>query len=67
MTAEERQRQWREARFEEWMSRVNQLISEKLGGLDSNDLPDQCYRDWFEDGVSAKMAANRAVRSVRNE
>jgi hypothetical protein len=49
--------------FEEWMAKVDA----KLIGvcyLDSQDLPDYCYRDAFDDGVSPSVAAMRAYRAA---
>ena len=34
-------------------------------GLTADGLPDVCYRDWYDDGVSPKRAAARAVRSAQ--
>lgn len=48
--------------FETWIDEVNRLLD--LIGLSIDDLPDCCYRDWFEDGVSAKRAAARAIKSA---
>lgn len=47
--------------FEEWKKQVDQAINQ-ICGLSSDDLPDQPYRDWCEDGVSPATAARRAVR-----
>ena len=50
-----------DTRFEEWMRDVDAIIASKLGGFDSNDLPDMCYRDWHEEGMTPKSAAARAI------
>ena len=47
--------------FEQWMARVDAIISDACGGFTSADLPDCCYRDWFNDRVSPKSAAKRAM------
>ena len=47
--------------FQEWMHVVSAEI-EALTGLWAEDLPDVCYRDWYEDGVGPKSAARRAIR-----
>ena len=48
--------------FAAWMKKVDGFISAKLGGLDSNDLPDKNYMIWYEDGMSAKSAAVKAIK-----
>ena len=48
--------------FEQWMQKVNTAISNKIG-LTSDDLPDCCYRDWFDDGISPKSAATMALKN----
>jgi hypothetical protein len=53
----------RKKTFEEWMKEVDRVIMEKVF-LTSDDLPDCCYRDWYEDGVSVRNAANRAIKSA---
>ena len=47
--------------FDIWMAKVNAIISAKYG-LSSDDLPDVCYADWYEDEVSPTSAARRAIR-----
>ena len=47
--------------FDEWMAAVSAEIEARTG-LCAEDLPDVCYRDWYEDGVGPKSAARRAVR-----
>jgi hypothetical protein len=47
--------------FEQWMLLVDTLITERCG-LSAYDLPDQCYRLWYDEGVSPKTAASRAMR-----
>ncbi len=51
--------------FEQWMKEVNELVAKKCGGLTAGDLPDCPYADWYEDGVSAKSAASRAVKNAK--
>jgi hypothetical protein len=43
--------------FEEWMKQVNSHLP-----MSSDDLPDVNYRDWYDDGVSPKSAAARALK-----
>ena len=49
--------------FEVWMAEVNAFIKAKYG-LDSNDLPDCCYDDWYENGVGSKAAARKALKNA---
>lgn len=46
--------------FEQWMAKVNQIISNKVG-LSSDDLADQPYMDWFEDDMPPLDAALEAL------
>jgi hypothetical protein len=48
--------------FEDWISRVDRILS-RLYGITSEDLPDQCYKDWYEDGATPAQAARRAKNS----
>lgn len=49
--------------FEEWMRLVDEFVR-RISGLSVHDLPDCCFADWYEDGVSAKVAARRALRGA---
>lgn len=55
-----------DTRFALWMADVNDEV-EKLLGLSVYDLPDCCYRDWFEDGMSPSAAARKAIRYAKAE
>ena len=46
--------------FDTWMMKVNKILEQEYG-LSSEDLPDCCYADWHDDGVSPRSAANRAI------
>jgi hypothetical protein len=48
--------------FELWMADVDNEISSRLDGMISADLPDVCYRDWYDANVSPKIAAKRALK-----
>lgn len=50
--------------FEQWMQDVNAAIAAIIGGLTSDDLPDCCYRAWYENGVTAKTAAKAAIKNA---
>lgn len=47
--------------FERWMQRVDAIVVRAIG-LSVYDLPDCCYRDWYEDRVRPVYAAQRALR-----
>jgi hypothetical protein len=47
--------------FEDWMKKVDCHIEYAIG-LSTSDLPDCCYRDWYDNGMSAKAAAAKAIR-----
>lgn len=55
-----------EKSFAEWMRAVDAALVAKCG-MDSRDLADCSYFDWYEDGMSAKAAANKAVRENGGE
>jgi hypothetical protein len=46
--------------FESWIDEINRLLD--LIGLSIDDLPDCPYRDWFEDGMTAKRASAKAIK-----
>ena len=48
--------------FEEWMTEVDRLVW--FRGLSVYDLPDCCYRDWYDDRVRPIRAANRALKNA---
>ena len=45
--------------FQTWLRKCDAVISGKVG-LGLNDLPDANWRDYFEDGLSPKDAADCA-------
>jgi hypothetical protein len=47
--------------FREWMRKVDAILENRIGGLNSNDLPDCPYRDWFDSEVSPAQAAGYAL------
>ena len=51
--------------FTEWMHMVDVTV-ERLAGCSVHDLPDLCFADLFEDGVSSTLAAHRAIRNARD-
>lgn len=52
----------RQAGFKAWMLAVDAAVEARVG-LSVHDLEDVAFRDWFDDGVSAKSAAARAIRN----
>jgi hypothetical protein len=49
--------------FERWMTAVDNVIAVKLYGLSSSDLPDQTWRDWFDEGLTAAEAAQECLEN----
>lgn len=45
--------------FDEWFAAVDAACRSKYG-VSIHDLPDCCYRDWYEARVTPKGAASRA-------
>lgn len=52
--------------FEEWKRKVNNILIEKYG-LGTDDLPDYCYRDAYEDNVSVKTTASAVYRNAKDD
>lgn len=52
--------------FEVWKRLVDEAVWDKVF-LSIDDLPDVPLHDWYDDGVSPKAAASRAIRSAREE
>ncbi len=51
--------------FETWMKTVDQHVIRTVS-LSADDLPDCCYRDWYESGCSPKEAAELAIENAHN-
>jgi hypothetical protein len=51
--------------FEQWMKEVDEHLEDRCG-MSSNDLPDVCYRDWYDDGIPPKRAAGMAFKSAQD-
>lgn len=47
--------------FEEWLISVDFWVNRAVG-LGREDLPDCPYHDWYEDRVSPRTAAKRAIK-----
>ncbi len=52
--------------YEVWMSRVD-AACEKIAGVSIHDLPDCCYADWHEEGLTPAQAARRAIRQMTHD
>lgn len=46
--------------FEHWMTAVNKQV-EIMAMVSVDDLADQPFRDWFNDGISAREAAEMTL------
>jgi hypothetical protein len=46
--------------FAQWIAEVDARIG-ALVGVGAYDLPDCCYREWYEDGMSPDAAADHAI------
>lgn len=51
--------------FDQWLKEVDAAIKAKFMGLGMLDLPDCPYADWYEDGVTPKGAASRAIKRAK--
>lgn len=47
--------------FESWKASVDRILADRLGGLTSDDLPDQPYRCWYDDHMTPTDAADAAM------
>ena len=48
--------------FIEWKEKVDAHI-QKICGLTTDDLADQCYHDWYDSGMRPANAAKQALES----
>lgn len=51
----------RDFSFSQWKQAVDILVQRKAG-LSLSDLNDCPTADWFDQGISAKIAASKAIR-----
>lgn len=42
--------------YERWLQQIDTYLA-MMVGVSHQDLPDQPYRDWYEDGIGAAEAA----------
>jgi hypothetical protein len=40
------------------------LVIQRIAFISADDLPDYCYRDAYDDGMTPAQAARRAVRAA---
>lgn len=52
--------------FDTWMEKADQCLLRNMG-ISIYDLPDKCYRDWFESGMSPGTAAYKALSDEADE
>jgi len=50
--------------FEVWMRDVDASVKAKIG-MSVHDLPDACFRDWYDDGMKPGAAASKAIKSAK--
>ena len=50
--------------FDSWLVAVDDAV-QAYCGLGRDDLPDCCYRDWYDDGYSPQRAAKAAIRRAK--
>jgi hypothetical protein len=55
-----------EAAFKKWMTEVDIAVGAR-DFVSAYDLPDQSYRDWFEEGLSPDEAAALALKDAGYE
>ena len=54
-----------ELSFVEWMCKVDTYISD-MCGFTSVDLPDMCFRDCYDAGISAEEMAEDTIEEAMN-
>jgi hypothetical protein len=52
--------------FDTFRANVDRLVS-AIAGIGLDDLPDVPLMDWYDDGMSARAAATKAIRAARDE
>ncbi len=50
--------------FCEWLDEVESIVEEETG-YDLLSIPDQTYRDFFDDNISAETAAEIVIQELR--
>jgi hypothetical protein len=49
--------------FDAWLQKVDAAM-QTLTGMCLSDLPDCCYRDWYDARLTPAAAARRAIRNA---
>jgi hypothetical protein len=49
--------------FEEWMAKVNSAV-EHDSSMSASDLPDVPYREWYDDDMTPRAAARKAIKNA---
>ena len=52
--------------FKEWFAEVDREIAHRYG-MGALDLADCPYQDWYEDGMTPKRAASKAIKREMGE
>ncbi len=52
--------------FDAWKAKVDKLVGDELGGMTTDDLPDQMYWDMYDQGDSAEEVARETIESFLN-
>ena len=47
--------------FNQWLAAVDRHLVRRVG-VTTGDLADQCYADWFEDGITPFQAAQLVLQ-----
>lgn len=51
--------------YDAWKAKVDAIVAKKIGfGVTTDDLPDCCLMDWYEDGIKPATAANMAIKNA---
>ena len=51
--------------FHGWKAEVDRIVSNMLGGLTTDDLPDMPYRDEYDSGTTVADMARLAINGGR--
>lgn len=53
-------------KFEQWSKEVDKHLENLYNNLDEWDFADCPFRDWYDAGISPKVAAEHAKRCAKN-
>ncbi len=51
--------------FKDWMDKVDETLTD-ICGMNSKDLPDCSYADWFADGFTPSRAVKLAIQNAKS-